>query len=65
MMRIQLNSLFDPEDEGDIFPRNVGYLRLTTPRYNPEAGTLRNYHYENLKYYIVRDCHRCCQIGAT
>jgi hypothetical protein len=31
---------FDPEDEGDIFLRNVGWLQQTIRRYIPEDRTM-------------------------
>jgi hypothetical protein len=40
--------IFDPEEGGDTFLRNIG-LRMTTRRYIPEDGNIHNYRCENLK----------------
>jgi hypothetical protein len=41
--------LFDPEEGGDMFLRNVGYFQRTTWRYNPEDRTIHSHLSENLK----------------
>jgi hypothetical protein len=47
-----LGIFFDPEDGGDIFLRNIGWLSMATLRYIPEDSILHNHCCENLKSYI-------------
>jgi hypothetical protein len=42
---------FDPEDEGDMFLRNVGWHWTDYTTYIPENGILHNHRCENLKSY--------------
>jgi hypothetical protein len=44
-----LGLLFDSEDGGDTFLRNVGDVYHTTRRYKPEDRIPRSHLYENLK----------------
>jgi hypothetical protein len=44
--------IFDPENGGDTFLRNIGSLR-TTQRYIPEDSNIYNYRCENPKTYKV------------
>jgi hypothetical protein len=43
-----LLDLFDPEDEGDIFLRNVGWLSTDYTALYPKNSTVHKYRYENL-----------------
>jgi hypothetical protein len=44
---------FDPEDGGDMFLRNVGWLSTVYMRYIPEDSTFHNHRCEYLKSYII------------
>jgi hypothetical protein len=46
--------LFDPEDGGVMFLRNVADSQLTTRRYIPEDSILLNHRCENHKSYIKK-----------
>jgi hypothetical protein len=45
--------LFDPEDGGHMFLRNVRWLSTDTRRYIPEDRTLHNRRCENRKSYTT------------
>jgi hypothetical protein len=45
--------VFDPEDGGDIFLRNVGSYIWTIRRYIPEDEKVHNYRCESLKSYLL------------
>jgi hypothetical protein len=49
-------SLFNPDDEGDTFPKNVVDFHQTIWHYIPEDRTLHNHHCENLKSNIWEGC---------
>jgi hypothetical protein len=44
---------FDPEDGGDMFLRNVGYLSKDYMALYPEDRNHRIHGCENLRYYII------------
>jgi hypothetical protein len=60
---------FDPEDGGDMFLWNVGWLSTTTWRYIPEDWSVHNHHCENLKSYnsrllSLKSCNQEKQVGV-
>jgi hypothetical protein len=50
--RAELGLFFDPEDGGDVFLRNVGWLSTDYTAYIPEDITLHDHRCENLRSYI-------------
>jgi hypothetical protein len=54
-----LLGFFDPEDGGDMFRRNVGWLKPTTEHYIPEVRILHNRTSE-----ILRPCSKFCGFAS-